>query len=268
MSDANSDQLKDAARKFILHWGEMGTRWGINRTVAQIHALLLVSSRPLAADEITDTLEIARSNVSTSLRELQNWGIVRLVHVPGDRRDHFESLKDVYEMFRIIARERRRREIDPTIGLLRDCIAEAGKPKSADTYTRDRLAQLLEFFELATSSFDLVEKLPTKSLLKIAKMGDKAVKYRDVAFAVSFLLQAFMYMSPVIYPLSLVPERLQVLYQLNPMTGVIQGFRWALLGIGEAPGLPFVISLGLTLSLLVSGAFIFRRTERTIVDLL
>ncbi|CAN5682947.1 GbsR/MarR family transcriptional regulator [soil metagenome] len=182
MSDtASLTELKDAAQKFILHWGEMGTRWGINRTVAQIHALLMITERPLAADEITDLLEIARSNVSTSLRELQNWGIVRLVHMPGDRRDHFESLKDVYEMFRIIARERRRREIDPTIGLLRECIAEAEKPRSSDTYTRERLTDLLEFFELATSSFDLAEKLPTQSLLKVAKMGDKAVKVLGIA---------------------------------------------------------------------------------------
>ena len=176
MRDSQSTQLKDAARKFILHWGEMGTRWGISRTVAQIHALLLLSQRPLPAEEIAETLQIARSNVSTSVRELQNWGIVRLVHVSGDRRDHFESLKDVYEMFRIIARERRRREVDPTIRMLHECIAEAEKPKSADAYTRERLTELLGFFELATSSFDLAEKLPTAALLKIAKMGDKAVK--------------------------------------------------------------------------------------------
>lgn len=181
MSEDTSSQLKEAAQKFVLHWGEMGTRWGINRTVAQIHALLLVSDRPRAADEIADTLAIARSNVSTSLRDLQHWGIIRLVHLPGDRRDHFESLKDIYEMFRIIARERRRREIDPTIGLLRECIAEAEKPKSSDAYTRERLTELLKFFELATASFDLAEKLPTQSLLKIAKMGDKAVKVLGIA---------------------------------------------------------------------------------------
>jgi len=176
MSEVKTERRKGAAQKFIRHWGEMGTRWGINRTVAQIHALLLLSDHPLPADEITETLEIARSNVSTSLRELQSWGIVRLVHLPGDRREHFESIRDVYEMFRIIVRERRRREVDPTIGLLRDCIAEAEKPKSSDAYTRARLTQLLEFFELATSSFDLAEKLPTQSLLKAAKMGDKAVR--------------------------------------------------------------------------------------------
>lgn len=181
MSDTQTTQLKEAAQKFIRHWGEMGTRWGINRTVAQIHALLMISDRPLPADEIADALTIARSNVSTSLRELQNWGIVRLVHVPGDRRDHFESLKDVYEMFRIIARERRRREMDPTIGLLRECIAEAEKPKAADAHTRERLTELLQFFELAESTFELVEKVPTQSLLKLAKTGDKALKLLGVA---------------------------------------------------------------------------------------
>src|SRR5262249_22749211 len=99
--------LTPVARKFILHWGEMGTRWGINRTVAQVHALLFLSPRPLPAGEIAATLAVARSNVSTSLRELQGWGIVRVVHVLGDRRDHFESLKDVWEIFRIVLEERK-----------------------------------------------------------------------------------------------------------------------------------------------------------------
>src|SRR6185436_8874974 len=94
-------ELTPIMQKFILHWGEMGTRWGINRTVAQIHALLYLSPRPLNAEEIADTLGVARSNVSTSLKELQNWGIVRIAHVMGDRRDHFESMKDVWEMFRV-----------------------------------------------------------------------------------------------------------------------------------------------------------------------
>src|SRR3954462_15194062 len=127
------------AQKFILHWGEMGTRWGINRTVAQVHAFLFLSEKPRPADEIVNVLGVARSNISTSLRELQNWGIVRVVHVIGDRRDHFESLKDVFAMFRIIARERKRREIEPTLRVLRDCIAEAGKPKAALPHTRERL---------------------------------------------------------------------------------------------------------------------------------
>src|SRR6187200_1451225 len=122
--------LSAVAEKFILHWGEMGTRWGINRTVAQIHALLFLSPRPMHAEEIATTLGVARSNVSTSLKELQNWGIVRVVHVLGDRRDHFESMTDVYEMFRVILAERKRREIDPTLSILRSCLAESDKTKA------------------------------------------------------------------------------------------------------------------------------------------
>src|SRR5213594_1339593 len=120
-------ELTGVQKQYILHWGEMGTRWGINRTVAQIHALLYLSPRALPAEEIAETLSVARSNVSTSLRELQSWGIVRVVHVLGDRRDHFESLKDVWEMFRIILEERKRREIDPTLRVLRECVADMDK---------------------------------------------------------------------------------------------------------------------------------------------
>src|SRR3984893_19566839 len=98
--------LTPVAQKFVLHWGEMGTRWGINRSVAQVHALLFISPKPLPADEIATTLAVARSNISTSLRELQGWGIAKVVHVLGDRRDHFESTKDVYEIFRIVSEER------------------------------------------------------------------------------------------------------------------------------------------------------------------
>src|SRR3954449_7513634 len=120
-------ELTPIMQKFVLHWGEMGTRWGINRTVAQVHALLFLAPKPLAADEISTTLAVARSNVSTSLRELQGWGIVRVVHVLGDRRDHFESIKDVWEIFRQVLDERKRREVDPTLSILRDCVIEADK---------------------------------------------------------------------------------------------------------------------------------------------
>src|SRR5258706_10821495 len=140
--------LTPTAQKFILHWGEMGARWGINRTVAQIHALLYLSPNPLNAEEIADTLSVARSNVSSSLRELQGWGIVRVSHMLGDRRDHFESMKDVWEMFRIIVDERRKREAAPTLAMLRDAVSDAKKPGAADAYTRERLAEMLQFFEL------------------------------------------------------------------------------------------------------------------------
>jgi DNA-binding transcriptional regulator GbsR (MarR family) len=175
--------LPPITQKFILHWGEMGTRWGINRTVAQVHALLFLSDKPLPADEIAKTLGVARSNISTSLHELQNWGIVRVVHVIGDRRDHFESMKDVFAMFRIIARERKRREIEPTLRVLRDCIAEAGKPKAAAPYTRQRLADLVNFFEIATTAYEQMEKLPTPAVLKLAKLGHKAFKLLGIGAA-------------------------------------------------------------------------------------
>jgi DNA-binding transcriptional regulator GbsR (MarR family) len=175
------ESLSPTARKFILHWGEMGVRWGINRTVGQIHALLLLSQHPLPADEIADTLAIARSNVSTSIRELQNWGVARLVHLAGDRRDHFESIKDLFAMFRVIARERKKREIDPTVRVLRECIDEAPKQTTADRETRARLAELLELFELGTSAYEQLEKLPTPALIKIAKLGDKAFRLLGVS---------------------------------------------------------------------------------------
>src|SRR5919205_1892459 len=115
-------KLTSIQEKFILHWGEMGTRWGINRTVAQVHALLFLSPKPLHAEEIANTLSVARSNVSTSLRELQGWGIVHVVHVLGDRRDHFESIKDVWEIFRQVLDERKKREADPTLAMLREAV--------------------------------------------------------------------------------------------------------------------------------------------------
>src|SRR3977135_11144 len=141
----NATQLSPVQQKFILHWGEMGTRWGINRTVAQIHALLFISPKPLHAEDIAETLSVARSNVSTSLKELQGWGIVKMVHVLGDKRDHFESMKDVWEMFRVVLDERKRREIDPTLAMLHECIAEAEQQKAKDPHTLERLEALRDF---------------------------------------------------------------------------------------------------------------------------
>jgi DNA-binding transcriptional regulator GbsR (MarR family) len=169
-------KLSPVQQKFILHWGEMGTRWGINRTVAQIHALLFISPRPLYAEEIADTLAVARSNVSNSLRELQGWGIVKLVHVMGDKRDHFESMKDVWEMFRVVLDERKKREIDPTMNMLRECIAEAGKEKGTDQYTQQRLRDLADFFETTTAWYGQIRSWPTNALTKFVKLGDKIRK--------------------------------------------------------------------------------------------
>ena len=168
--------LTPIQQRFVLHWGEMGAKWGINRTVAQIHALLFLSPAPLHAEAIAATLGVARSNVSTSLRELQGWGIVRVTHLLGDRRDHFESLKDVWEMFRIIVDERKKREADPTLAMLREAVAETKKPGAADAYTRERLADLLQFFELMTNWCEQTRKLPTSALTRMVKMGNKLAR--------------------------------------------------------------------------------------------
>lgn len=168
--------LTPVQQKFILHWGEMGTRWGINRTVAQIHALLYISPRSLHAEEIVEALDVARSNVSTSLKELQGWGIVKMVHVMGDKRDHFESMKDVWEMFRAVLDERKRREIDPTLTMLRECIAEAEQQKEKDVYTQERLQALREFFEVTGAWYVQIRQWPASVVAKFVKLGDKALK--------------------------------------------------------------------------------------------
>lgn len=167
--------LSSVAQRFVLHWGEMGTRWGINRTVSQIHALLYLSAQPLNAEEIATTLSIARSNVSSSLHELQSWGIVKVVHVMGDRRDHFESLKDVWEMFQLVLEGRKRREVDPTLTALRGCVAELERGGSGDNYTRKRLQDLLEFFETAEGCFEEFRRMPN-ALREFVKLRGKLRK--------------------------------------------------------------------------------------------
>jgi DNA-binding transcriptional regulator GbsR (MarR family) len=169
-------KLSTVQQKFILHWGEMGTRWGINRTVAQIHALLFISPKPLNAEQIVDALGVARSNVSNSLKELQGWGIVKIIHVLGDRRDHFESMKEVWEMFRVVLDERKKREIDPTLAILRDCIAEAERDKETDEYTEQRLRDLAAFFETTTAWYAQIRSWPTGALTRFVKLGDKVRK--------------------------------------------------------------------------------------------
>ncbi len=175
MTDNNAE-LSAVQQKFILHWGEMGTRWGINRTVAQVHALLFLSPRPLHAEQIQETLVVARSNVSNSLRELQGWGIVRRVHVLGDKRDHFESMKDVWDMFRVVLDERKRREIDPTLAMLRQCIADAERADAKDPYTEERLRDLAGFFETTTAWYAQLRLWPTSALTRFVKLGNKARK--------------------------------------------------------------------------------------------
>ena len=167
--------LSPTLSRFVLHWGEMGTRWGVNRTVAQIHALLYITGRPMHAEEIADTLDVARSNVSNSIRELQGWNLIRLVHIAGDRRDHFESSTQVWELLRTIVRERQRREIAPTIEVLRGLLAEPSITKEP-TEARLRLRETLDLLETLTVWSDEMLKLDTATLTKVLKLGARIKK--------------------------------------------------------------------------------------------
>ncbi|MFD1787216.1 GbsR/MarR family transcriptional regulator [Sphingomonas floccifaciens] len=165
------------AKAFILHWGEMGTQWGVNRSVAQVHALLYLSEDPLTADAIVDALTLARSNVSTALKELQGYRIVRRVHVEGDRRDHFIAETDLWDMLMRIAEERKRREIDPTIALLGELAERLRKDDTAPAHLRQRVARMHEFLGTLGGWYDQVRVLPKPTLVALMKMGGRIAKF-------------------------------------------------------------------------------------------
>ncbi len=169
-------QMTPAVEKYVLHWGEMGTRWGTNRTVAQIQALLYLSPEPLRADEIVDLLSVARSNVSTSIRELQSYGLVRMTHVLGDRRDYFESLHDVWELFRAIIEQRKQRELNPTLAMLKDCAADVDAEKETDPITKERIKNMLQFVESTSNWYEQINEIPSSTLTKLMALGTKITK--------------------------------------------------------------------------------------------
>ena len=164
------NKLSPTAKRFLLHWGEMGEKWGINRAEAQIHGLLYLSSQPLNAEEIAETLSMARSTVSVGLHELESWGIVREAHVLGDRTDRFEIKGDVYEMFRFIVNFRKRREVDPTLQMLRDLVSPSNA--DGDAYSMKKMREMLELFEIMDSLYRQAENVPTKRIVRIAKTAD------------------------------------------------------------------------------------------------
>jgi DNA-binding transcriptional regulator GbsR (MarR family) len=170
-------ELTPITQKFVLHWGEMGARWGVNRTVAQIHALLFLAEAPLHAEEIADTLGVARSNVSTSLKELQNWGLVKIIHVMGDRRDHFQAQQEIWEIFHTIVEERRRREIDPTLTLLRECVIDLADERQENTATARKIKGVLEFLEQITHWLDEMKGVSPEMAQKLLQMGRKIQKF-------------------------------------------------------------------------------------------
>ncbi len=166
-----TDGLPPAIERFVVAWGEMGAVWGVNRSVSQIHALLYISDRALSAEEIAERLKLARSNVSTSLRELVAWSLIRRVSALGDRRDFYEAEADVFEMVRRIAANRKAREIDPAIAALRQCLAAAEGDAQVSGEARRRFKTMLDFTEGVARSFDEVVQLPTPVLSKLIKMG-------------------------------------------------------------------------------------------------
>lgn len=169
-------ELTDISRRFIVHWGEMGSNWGVNRSVAQIHALLYVHGQPLHAEDIADTLALARSNVSNSLKELLNWRLIRVVHLLGDRRDYYETSGDVWELFRTIVRERKEREFDPTVTLLRELSADPALAKESPAM-QDRLRSTLELMQTLGSWSDEMLRLTPATLEKILRLGAQVQRF-------------------------------------------------------------------------------------------
>ena len=168
--DALTDAVGAAGSRFVLHWGEMATRWGVSRTVSQIHALLYLRGRPAHAEEIAEVLQVARSNVSSSLRELQNWDLVKVVHLPGDRRDHFDTAQDPWDLMRIIVRERKEREFDPTVAFLRGCV-ESRDFARGDALAQKRLRETLALLEGLSDWTGEMLRLETPVLKKLLKLG-------------------------------------------------------------------------------------------------
>jgi DNA-binding transcriptional regulator GbsR (MarR family) len=172
-------RLPPLIQTFVLHFGEMGSRWGVNRTVGQIYALLFLSDRPLNAEEIVEALGVSRSNVSMGLKELEAWRLTRKRHLPGDRRDHFDTPDDVWEILRILAEERRKREVDPTLSMLRDILMET--PSSPEErHAQDKMREMHELIELLTGWADDVQGLPNQDLMQLLKLGAAVSKLLEV----------------------------------------------------------------------------------------
>lgn len=167
--------LSNTAREFILHWGEMGSRWGVNRTVAQVHALLYLSPEPLTAEEIAEALSVARSNVSTCLRELQNWQLVHAAHQMGDRRDFFSTSHDVWQLFLTVVRQRVEREIEPTIAALGRLAAEARAEKQPEVTAR--ITAMHAFLEEMHGWYQQMTKLPPNTLRRLVNLGAGVTKW-------------------------------------------------------------------------------------------
>ncbi|MDB5315953.1 MAG: ArsR family transcriptional regulator [Rhodospirillales bacterium] len=171
--------LAPLAQQFVLHFGEMGSRWGINRTVGQIYALLFISPRPLCADDIVEALDLSRSNVSMGLRELQGWNLVLPRHIADDRRDHFTTPADVWQILRTLAEERKKREVDPTLSVLRELLMQ--KPgNDEDRFAQSRMAEMHGLIEQLTTWYDDIRKLESERLVTLLALGARVTKFLDI----------------------------------------------------------------------------------------
>jgi DNA-binding transcriptional regulator GbsR (MarR family) len=171
--------LTPLSQAFVLHFGEMGSRWGINRTVGQIYALLYVSPDPLCADDIVEKLGVSRSNVSMGLRELQTWNLVLLKHLPDDRRDFFTTPDDVWQILRTLAEERKKREVDPTLSVLREILMQ-NPTDEAERHAQARMAEMHGLIEQLTNWYDDVKKLETDRLATLLSLGARVTKFLEV----------------------------------------------------------------------------------------
>ena len=170
-------KITPTVERYILHWGEMGTRWGVNRSIAQIHALLYLSPDPLHAEEIVEALGIARSNVSNSLKELQGWGLIKVTHKLGDRRDHFLAEKDLWTMLLTIVEQRKRREIDPTLTMLRETVIDASEDTEIPADVQERMERMLTFLETLSGWYEQMHRLPKSTLISLMQMGTKVARF-------------------------------------------------------------------------------------------
>ena len=173
------DRLPPLSRQFVAHFGEMGSRWGINRTVGQMYALIFISQRALNADEIAEALEFSRSNVSMGLKELQSWRLVRMKHLPGDRREYFEAPSDVWEIFRVLAEERRRREIEPTLSMLRMALLEQ-PGGDAEAHAQERMREMYALIDRLMTWFDDVQKLAPETAMQLMGMGTAVTRVLEL----------------------------------------------------------------------------------------
>ncbi|WP_229333642.1 GbsR/MarR family transcriptional regulator [Glaciecola sp. MH2013] len=175
--NGNDIRITPLMETYILHWGEMGTRWGVNRTVSQIHALLYLLKAPVNAEQIAAALSVARSNVSTSIKELQSWDLIKTHSVLGDRRDHFCVKGDTWSMFLTIVEGRKKREIDPILSMLRQCELDMQNDEETPKQVKAQISEMLTFMNTLTEWYEQIRRLPTSSLVSLMKMGTKITRF-------------------------------------------------------------------------------------------